>query len=381
MAKTPRIVVATLTRSTGPTGVHTHFQTFLDYLRERQIDSVLVTPFSYLRPLAMAVFGVRTVFGPLSPSFNVWWFEQWHYVFLKLALKRVLRRAGPVIVYAQCPISAKAALETRVSPDQRVVMVAHFNVSPAEEWAVQVGLRRGSRVYRAIEERLRGVLVRVDGIVYVSGFTRSTLHEAIPPLRDVRSTLLPNFVMARFDAAAEPVRNDLVSIGTLETRKNQAYLVRVVAEAKRLGRRYGLTLIGDGPDRRELERLVDALDVRDQVKFLGFQRQARRFLAAHRVYVHSALMENFAIVLVEAMASGLPVCAAPTGGIPDVFRDGREGFYWDLDDPKDGARKLNALCEDSALYARMSAAARARFENDFEAGKVAGRLLEFLVQS
>ena len=91
-------------------------------------------------------------------------------------------------------------------------------------------------------------------------------------------------------------------------------------------------------------------------------------------------MESFGIVLAEAMAAGLPVCAAPNGGIVETFDDGVEGFYWDLNDPADGARRLIRLLDDEDLYAKMSAAAYARFESSYETEKVAERLYRFLVE-
>jgi glycosyltransferase involved in cell wall biosynthesis len=114
------------------------------------------------------------------------------------------------------------------------------------------------------------------------------------------------------------------------------------------------------------------------VQFLGFQGNAARLLSGHRAYVHSALIENLPIVLIEALASGMPVLAAPVGGIPEVFDDGREGCYWPLDDPAEGASRLIALLEDTARYSAMSVAAVHRFEQHFETSVVASRLLDFL---
>ena len=81
-----------------------------------------------------------------------------------------------------------------------------------------------------------------------------------------------------------------------------------------------------GPDRQRLQQLARDLGVLDQVHFMGFQPDAKRMLPRYRAYVHSALIENFPFVLVEAAAYGLPVLAAPVGGVPEVFEDGEQGF-------------------------------------------------------
>jgi glycosyltransferase involved in cell wall biosynthesis len=378
MQHRPNLVVATITRPAGPTGVHTHFNTFIPYARARGHEVTLVTPFSFARPIALPVYAVRRALTPVSPSLSVWWFERWHYWFLQRALRRVLTQQPDAVVYAQDPLSASAALEARSSTAQPIVMAAHFNVSTAEEWAGLAGLPRDGAVYRRIVARERQAFSRLDRVVYVSRFVQDAVERAHPHARLLPSVVVPNFVSAAAATSPVELQADLVTIGTLEPRKNHTFLLRVLAEARRLGRTLRLTLIGDGPLRSELARTATALGIGDHVRFLGAQPDARRFLPAHRVYVHSALMESFGMAIIEAMATGLPICAAPTGGIPDVFDNGCEGLYWDLGDPCDGARRLIGLLEDPEAYRRMAAAARARFHRTYECSRVAGRLLDFL---
>jgi glycosyltransferase involved in cell wall biosynthesis len=113
---------------------------------------------------------------------------------------------------------------------------------------------------------------------------------------------------------------DLVSIGTLEPRKNQAYLLRVLAAINAQGRAYTLSLVGQGPDRKQLKDLARELGVAHQVRFLGYRGKAAHLLAGYRAYVHAATMENLSVTVIEALASELPVFAAPVGGIPEIFR-------------------------------------------------------------
>lgn len=373
-----RIVVASLLRPHGPTGTQTHLRMLFDYLRATRQSADLVTPFSWLPMLALPVFGVRRVVGPLSGPLSVWWYRSWHYVFLRQAMRRALRSGQPLVVYAQCPLSAKAALEARVNERQRVVLIVHFNLSQAEEWVGTGHIARDGRLYRQIERFEADVLPRVDGIVYPSAFMQRIVQIRIAGLERIPSIISPNFVSRVPGTDRAGPSRDLISIGTLEPRKNQSYLLHVLAEANRRDRRYSLTLVGHGPDRGRLEALASSLSVESQVQFLGFQGNAARLLNGHRVYVHSALIENLPIVLIEALAGGLPVLAAPVGGIPEVFSDGGEGYYWPLDDPAEGASRLIALLEDPARYAALAHAAVQRFEQHFETSLVASHLHDFL---
>ncbi len=159
----------------------------------------------------------------------------------------------------------------------------------------------------------------------------------------------------------------------------QVYLVQVLHEARLLGHRYSLTLVGQGPDRRRLRHVARELGVLDQIHFLGLKRGAARLLPMYRAYAHSALIENFPFVLVEAAACGIPMLASPVGGVSEIFFDGEQGLYWPLDDPKGGARKLIALLEDKSTYARLAPGARKRFEANYTAELVGPRLMNFLL--
>jgi glycosyltransferase involved in cell wall biosynthesis len=321
---------------------------------------------------------LRKLIGPLSPSLDVWWYEHWHSVFLERALKHALADGASAVVYAQSPLSARAALRARRGPHQTVVMAVHFNVSQAEEWAIQAGLPRNGRVYRSIKRREAEILPAVDGLVYVSKFVRDAVLSAIPEAAAVRSAVLPNFVSPADDGCQAAFTGDLVSVGTLEPRKNQAFLLQMLAEARQKGRVYSLTLIGDGPDKRKLMALTERLGLTSQVRFAGYRLDARQLVAAHRVLVHAARMEASGVALIEAMAAGKPVCAAPVGGVEEAYSDGVEGIFWDLEDPAGAAERLIWLMETPGVLDEMSVRAKGRFEAVYATERVARRLVAFL---
>lgn len=370
------IAVATIMRTRGETGVQTHFGVFRDYLAAEGQAAACLTPFCNPRMAVYPVFAARRVIGRLHRPSSVWWYRHWHYVFLKRALKRLCADGRARVLYAQCPLSAKAALEARVCEAQRVAMAVHFNVSQADEWADKGMLRKGGEYYRAIRLLERAVLPRLDGLVFVSRFMRDTLAEAIPEIARVPSAVIPNFIP--LPPEARDKSRDLISIGTLEPRKNQEYLIRMVAAAKAQGRAVSLTVVGDGPDRGRLEALARELGVAGQIDFAGFRPNAAELISAHRAYCHAARIENLPLTLIESLGCGVPALAAPVGGIPEIFSDGVEGLYWDLDDPAAGARKALRLLDDARFRASAGAAGRQRFAEQFEAKVAASRLRAFL---
>jgi glycosyltransferase involved in cell wall biosynthesis len=191
--------------------------------------------------------------------------------------------------------------------------------------------------------------------------------------------VIPNFVSPSTVLDRPAPTRDLVTVGTLEPRKNQAYLLEILAAAAELGHRYSLTVVGGGPDRGRLEELVRSYGLGGQVSLVGQQHDARAHLRDHRVYCHTAIIENLPIALMEAMAEGLPVLAAPVGGIPELFDPGVEGEVWGLQDAQAAARVLIDMTSDPVRLAGMAARARERVEQEFAAGVVGPRLAAFLV--
>jgi glycosyltransferase involved in cell wall biosynthesis len=374
-----RVLIASVLQEFGPTGVQTYARTVRDYLRARGCQAQLVTPLSRWSPLGAGIFALRRVMGQRGGRPSLWWYRWSHYMFVRFALQRALNASDqPVTVYAQCPLSARAALDARQDRACRVVMVVHFNISAAEEAVMQGYGRRGDWLYRTIRRFESTTLPRLDGIVYVSSFMQRIVQAEVPGVSRVSSIVVPSFVQAPDASGAGGFARDLINIGVLEPRKNQAYLLKVLAHTRRQGKCYSLTLVGDGPDRHKLEHLAQSLGVAPQVSFLGFQRDAARLLSQHRAYAHSAIMENLPIAVIEALAAGLPVVAAPVGGIPELFTDEVEGSYWPLDDPAEGARRIISLLDDPARYVSNAVAARRRFAERF-APEVAGDpLLAFL---
>ena len=371
------VVIATIMRPVGTTGVQTHTRQCQHFLETAGAPATLVTPFSWAKALSTPVFGVRLVIRRVSRAESLAWYRYWHHLFLRRALRLRLRRLGPCVVYAQCPLSAKAALEARLSTDQHVVMAVHFRGSQADEWSTKDEIRLDGRIARSIRRLETSVLPRLDGIVFLSEQTRAELIARITGLEDVPGIRLPNFV-SPVDVTPGRRVADLVTVGTLERFKNHDFLLDVLVEAKRRGSVFTLDVIGTGPRRDDLERRAVAVGVGDQVRFLGPRPNAQGLLSGYGAYVHASTMECLPLVLIEAMSAGLPVLAGPVGGIPELVDDGVEGSLWPLDDPTEAADRLIRLLGDEDRRSQAGAAARQRFEREFSAEVVGPRLREFL---
>lgn len=374
-----RILIATVMRPEGDTGVQTHFRAYAAYLAAYAQPAQLITPFDSPKWLVYPVFALRRLLDPISSVASVWWYRTWHALFLRLALRQVLADGQACVVYAQCPLAADAALRARSSEKQRIVMVVHFNISQADEWADKGKISIGGSLFQSILRFEADVLPRLDGLVFVSEFMRRELTLRIPSIEEIPYRVIPNFL--RDPGLAEkndsPLR-DLICIGTLEPRKNQWYAIEIVAAAKQMGRPINLTVVGDGVDRLALQDLTKNLGVTDLVNFAGYVKQGADLMWWHRAYLHVARMESFGIVLVEAMSRGLPVFAPAVGGIPEVFANGIEGRVIPLNDAHTAACLIIEWLDSEATLEQVGIAARTRFLISFEETFVAGTLTDFL---
>jgi glycosyltransferase involved in cell wall biosynthesis len=121
-----------------------------------------------------------------------------------------------------------------------------------------------------------------------------------------------------------------------------------------------LCLVGDGPERDQVERRAHELGIMRSTLFLGYQEDVAPFYAAFDAMILPSGNEGTPVSAIEALAAGRPVVATRVGGVPDVVRDGEDGFLVDRGAVDELAGALARLAEDPALRKRMGEAGRER---------------------
>jgi len=121
-----------------------------------------------------------------------------------------------------------------------------------------------------------------------------------------------------------------------------------------------LCMVGDGPDRVPLEQRAHDLGVARDTVFLGYQEDVAPFYAAFDVLVLPSGNEGTPVTVIEALAAERPVVATRVGGVPDVVRDGEDGFLVEAGATDDLADRLGRLARDPDLRARMGRKGRER---------------------
>lgn len=137
--------------------------------------------------------------------------------------------------------------------------------------------------------------------------------------------------------------NDEVIIGTvgrLDPVKDQGLLLHAFARLNHGQSNLRLIVVGDGPERKDLESLKDTLPCRDHILFLGERNDVDNVLKTFDLFVLPSRNEGISNTILEAMATGIPVIATAVGGNPELVQDGHTGL---LIPPSDCDALTNAL--------------------------------------
>jgi glycosyltransferase involved in cell wall biosynthesis len=154
-----------------------------------------------------------------------------------------------------------------------------------------------------------------------------------------------------------------ITVGRLVRRKGLDVLLRSLARVDSETMR--LLVVGDGPERPELERLAAELGLRDRVQFLGRVEEERKWqlLQAADAYVSATMHEGFGLVYLEALAAGIPVITFDHGGQVDFLRDGETGYLVPTGDLAALTAAITRLAADPARARSMGEANRRRAVN------------------
>lgn len=176
---------------------------------------------------------------------------------------------------------------------------------------------------------------------------------------------------ARRVLGLEPGAVVIASVGSLVEHKGHDVVVRALHLARRNAPASKLVgiIVGDGPERSALERLVGELDV--DVRFLGYRRDVGAILRdATDILALASRREALGLVLLEAAHFSVPAVATAVGGIPEIVLDRQTGLLVPPDDPAAMAAAIVELATDAQMRDRLGATARQRMMQNFTADRM-----------
>ncbi len=227
-------------------------------------------------------------------------------------------------------------------------------------------------------EITRFAILKSDGITAVSGFLKEeTVRDFRVP--EERIDVIPNFIDPKIyhpgkkpchrPTFSEKGESILMHVSNFRGVKRVTDVVEIFARVQKK-RPSRLVMIGDGPDRPRASERAEELGVSDRVIFLGKHDSVDELLSCADVFLLPSENESFGLAALEAMASGAPVVATRTGGIPEVIADGEVGYLFDVGDVEAMADGALAILEDPERLSRFRQRAREVATTVFSADRV-----------
>jgi len=327
-------------------GVQTHVRQLAAHLRDRGHQTLVLAPGR--EPATDP--GVRIVGRSVKVRFNRSVAQICPDPRSWARVRRELRAFRPDVVHVHEPISPSTSMFAALSAPGPVV--ATFHAGSERKLAVRVA-----------SPFLRLVWSRLDVMI---GVSEAAAEFGTGPFRR-RARIVPNGVdvdMFHDPAPAElPPGRRLLFVNRLDPRKGFSVAVEAFAELARELPDLWLVVAGDGPERGAVARLSPEL--RERALMLGAvpHDDLPPYHAAADLFLGPARGgESFGIVLVEAMAAGLPIVASDIEGWREVVTDGVDGILVPPSDPGALAAAVRRVLDDPALARRLGEAGRARSE-------------------
>jgi glycosyltransferase involved in cell wall biosynthesis len=367
--------VAIFSESLGPiNGVSRTTTQIIQYLQANGVQLKVIAPHyvgESTRP-ALALGLVRRLGGmplPYSPELSV------AYPF---RFDRVCGKFKPDLVYLASPASVgfQAMLQIRSFANPPVV-ISNFQTDlsaysdilfPAPMDSYAVWLLRLVEGYLYSHDSVRAVFYPSSPVAEYMAEAGVQRNKLVHLGRGVDTEL---FTPQRRD---ECYRHELapdgeiilLCVGRLAPEKGFGYLAKVVQQLAQLGLLFKMVITG-GNRNPAVEEEVRGFfaPVRDRVVFTGFLEGAAlaRVYASADIFLHCSITETFGLVVLEAMACGLPVVARDAGGPSEIVRDSISGFLVEKDDLETFAGKVVGLTQHSDERQRMFKASRSIAEN------------------
>jgi len=236
--------------------------------------------------------------------------------------------------------------------------------------------------------KIKDSLLKTDGIVAVSHFTRNQLLERFPvEAKKVKVTyygLDPRFNADISPEEVEEVRQRyslpssfILFVGAVESRKNILNLIEALKVIHQKHEKTSLLIVGRaGSDSRSLEIKIEKEKLEAWIKIVGYlpNKDVRIFYRLASVFALPSLCEGFGFPLLEAMASKLPIAASQAPAIPEIAQDA--ALYFSPENPEDMADKIILALNDENVRQNLIAEGRKRVL-DFDWRRTAQETLNF----
>lgn len=265
-------------------------------------------------------------------------------LFAALRLAEIVKRSGADIIHAHLardyPLAAFASLRSGNTP---FALTRH--------------------VLFPINKMHRKVLSRTARVIAVSRAVADSLRDQSIFPEDKIVTIHNGIDIERFETKPRERTQRPITVGMIghiAPIKGQDLFVRAAAQIARHREEVDFVIVGEdksrkGDNRAALERLIDEFGVAGRVRLAGWQEDVRQSLSSFDIFVSASRSEPFGLVILEAMASGVPVVATASEGAVEILEDSSTGSIVPVNDVDQLSATIDKLIGDPTLRQRLAA--------------------------
>ncbi|MBK8805295.1 MAG: glycosyltransferase family 4 protein [Bacteroidales bacterium] len=216
-----------------------------------------------------------------------------------------------------------------------------------------------------------------NNFVAISSHTKKYFNSILPIELAKNIVLLHNAIDCRKFKIENRSYNELIliNIGSFVAKKNQIFFIDIIKSLQKKNIYCKIILLGNGVLYNAVKLSVDMNGFSEIFTMPGNVSEVSNWLSNASIYVHSATYEPFGLVLLEAMAAGLPVITLNGGGNVDLIENGKNGFIIDEQNPELFADKIIEIWENKTLYNQISSNAQ-EFAQRFDIKEYVDKLIK-----
>ncbi len=288
-----------------------------------------------------------------------------------MALASQLRRlrAGVVHTHMYAPLAHSLAA-CQLAGVKTIVHTEHSFEYLEPRASIRHTLRwmsRATNAFTLVGERMRAYYEDVVGV------SKHRLHVIVNGVDADKYQPTRDKTMLRAELGVPTDAFVVGSAGRLAPEKNFAMLLAAAAHCRSKGVPLHVALFGEGSERDTLVAKAAELGITAHVSFLGWRTDLSRVLGALDVFALTSISEGLPLVLLEAMALGLPVVSTPVGDIAHVVQESRTGFLIPVGDAAALAERLSGPLTTQAYREEMGLVARQTVIDDYSHDAMVGR--------
>lgn len=357
-----------------------HILGILRNIDKEKFDCYLICPYGYLSIEAKLIGNVKVVNVPMKSKFDLVSIFQ-----LRKELQKIRAEGDPfgqMVVHSHGPRGSLMAYLAS-SPGVKQVYTEHIYdetyriKNPINAWLQKTLLKKQN----SKRDLIIAVSYSVENFLVNSGLAKKEQVIVIPNGIEIQNTeyrISPPLAGSRQNAGQNTAGNSapvIGAIGHLNQNKGHEYLIEAVATLKRKYPLISLEIIGEGPERTNLIEGINLFGLERNISMLGAKKDILKYLRHWRVCVLPSVSEPFGIVVLEAMACGIPIVASSIGGIVDIITNRKNGLLVPPRNPKKIAQAVEEILQHPVLTAKLRREGKERVK-DFDWKNIAKRLEE-----